>query len=280
MEFLTAGASLLGGLVNNLFAGKRQDEAQEFAQQQAAQSQANFRLNRQTAYQDTMADMKAAGLNPILAYQRGATGGTMSPTPSPSITPTSDFGIGQAATSALAAMKTKAELQNMQETNKLIQAQTAKTMSEKNTEDNRPANVKADTEQKTNLAERLRFEIVPQLQKAAEAGHLLDFMVANPSLVHAVIAGSYLGGKAGEAAGPFIDAAKSLLSGITKNSAPSTLRGGGSGTGGSSAKQNLTGPDRDVIVNRTNKLRMEKGGPAPPHPGRGWFSDRFYGVDQ
>lgn len=261
MEFLTAGASLLGGLVNNLFAGSRQNEAQDFAREQAATAQANFRTNRQTAYQDTMGDMRAAGLNPILAYQRGATAGTMSPTPSPTITPTSDFGIGQAASSAVAAMKIKAEIDNMRETNQLLRRQQDLTAAKTETEKNQPDNVKADTEQKQNMAKRIQFEIVPQLQKAQEAGHLLDFMVANPTLTHAIIAGSWMGGKAGEAAEPFIDMAKRALSGTAKNSAPSPARPGGAGPNSGWKSKNMS--EQDMLVD-----------PAPKKPG-GWFTDRW-----
>ena len=54
---------LAGGLLNNFFAGSRQEDAQDFSAQQFSQR-----------YQTTVKDMQAAGLNPMLAYSQG--GGT------------------------------------------------------------------------------------------------------------------------------------------------------------------------------------------------------------
>ena len=51
------GGSLLGGFLNNESASDRQDSANQFSAQQYA-----------TRYQTTVKDMKAAGLNPMLAY--------------------------------------------------------------------------------------------------------------------------------------------------------------------------------------------------------------------
>jgi len=60
MSLLSIGGSLLGGIADNLFAGSRQDDAQEFSAQQYA-----------TRYQTTVKDLQAAGLNPMLAYGQG-----------------------------------------------------------------------------------------------------------------------------------------------------------------------------------------------------------------
>ncbi len=77
-----------------------------------------------TRYQRTMADMRAAGLNPMLAYQQG--GG-----PSPSGQTYAPVNVGSAAaqgmtqglSSASGARRASAETENLKETNKNIRKQ-------------------------------------------------------------------------------------------------------------------------------------------------------------
>ena len=53
----------LGGMAQNLWSANEAKKQRRWT-----------RKMRQTAYQDTMADMQKAGLNPILAYKQGSTG--------------------------------------------------------------------------------------------------------------------------------------------------------------------------------------------------------------
>lgn len=60
--------------ISNMMSVASQSSAKRFNAQQAALERQWAQSMRQTAYQDTVADMKKAGLNPILAAQNGATG--------------------------------------------------------------------------------------------------------------------------------------------------------------------------------------------------------------
>ena len=77
-----------------------------------------------TSYQRAMADMKAAGLNPILAY---AQGGASSPGGAQA---TMQNAVGQGVSSAMAARRTAAEVKNLQEQNKNLSAQNKQILSQ------------------------------------------------------------------------------------------------------------------------------------------------------
>jgi len=93
---VTGGLSLAGGLMSGIFSARQATQNRNFQERMS-----------NTSYQRAMADMRAAGLNPMLAYKTGGAGtptGAMGSMPDP-ITP----GIN----TAVSVRRNKAEIKNM-----------------------------------------------------------------------------------------------------------------------------------------------------------------------
>lgn len=123
---VSLGLSAAGGLVSNLWTDKRQKDAQDFNSAQAATQMAFQERMSSTAYQRSMADMKAAGLNPILAYQKGPASSPTGSMASTSFAPASDV-MTPALSSAMQSKRLTQELDNMATQNKLLASQVVQT---------------------------------------------------------------------------------------------------------------------------------------------------------
>lgn len=126
VDDMLIGAAIggIGGLVTN---STNSDNVAATNAANAAQAQANRDFQERmssTAYQRGMADMKAAGLNPILAYQKG---GASSPSGAQAAmtAPHVDNVAQQAVSTALQMRRSTQELENMKYTADNIQADTA-----------------------------------------------------------------------------------------------------------------------------------------------------------
>jgi hypothetical protein len=112
-SIISAGAQLAGGLLASRSA-KQQNEAQIGLSREQMDFQERM---SNTAYQRAMADMKAAGLNPILAYKQG---GASSPGGAMPNVVSEDLPLAQAipesVSSALSAARLEQELRNMETT--------------------------------------------------------------------------------------------------------------------------------------------------------------------
>lgn len=100
------GASLIGGILANKARAKQARLNRAFQERMSS-----------TAYQRSMADMRKAGLNPILAYKQGSAS-----TPGGSMAQQQDIGT-PAVNSALAGRRLAQELKNMKTTERTTQDQ-------------------------------------------------------------------------------------------------------------------------------------------------------------
>lgn len=123
-DVLSGAVSAVGTWYNNEQANERQEAAQKFNAAEAQKTRDYQERMSNTAYQRGMLDMKTAGLNPILAYQKGPAGSPTGATASTTAAPVSDV-IGSGVASARASQRQNAEVQNMIDQNANLRQQTA-----------------------------------------------------------------------------------------------------------------------------------------------------------
>ncbi len=109
------------GAVSSAFGASQQNKAAK----KAASAQMDFQERMSnTQYQRTMADMRAAGLNPILAYKQGGAGTPGGSTYSPAnVGAAAATGASQGAASAVALIRQNQELKNLKATENLTKSQ-------------------------------------------------------------------------------------------------------------------------------------------------------------
>lgn len=122
LDLGTMATSVAGGLFENFLGDRKAEKANQFSAQQAQLNRDFQERMSNSAYQRGMEDMKKAGLNPILAYQKGPASSPSGATASTSMAPVTPFS-SSAVSSSINAKRVNAEVENMAETNSNLREQ-------------------------------------------------------------------------------------------------------------------------------------------------------------
>lgn len=144
----------VGSIIGGLFGRQGQQDANK-DNLQIAREQMKFQERMSsTAYQRAMADMKKAGLNPILAATQG---GASSPAGASAVMQNENASIAPAINSAVDAFRSIYEIRNMKATNEQIKT---------NADLNRVLSVQADANTAKALAEAQHTNVKSQIDQA------------------------------------------------------------------------------------------------------------------